>query len=105
MITAQFIIESLSEIKQSPSKVASEILNRYKTQDFKQVIVELSKELNVSKLKLVQIFCNQTGTDIGNLPGDYSLDDFIKKPPEDNSDDNDKPPVPFQLSAPTSWTN
>lgn len=105
MITSKFIIESILEVSQSPSKIADEILSRYPNKDFKQVISDLSIELGISKLKLIQIFCNQTGTDVGNLPGDYSLDDFVKKLPKDTQDKDEKPPEPFQLSSPTSWSN
>jgi hypothetical protein len=101
MITSRYITRTLNEIvSKSPSKIANEILDRYQTEDFKSVITSMSKEMMIPKVKLVQIFCNQTGTNAGDLPGGYSIHDFLKKPPPEPFNVDKKPPAPFQMSSP-----
>ena len=99
MVTAKFINNLVSEsiFPVSPSRIADEILKRYRNEDFKQVIIDISRRTNISKIKLVQIFCNQTGADIGDLPGDYSLHDFIKKPPPPDKGEKPQPIVQIPL--------
>ena len=82
MITAKFINNCIFEAvtSYSPSKLADEITRRYGNEDFKDVIDNVSERTGLSRVKLIQIFCDQIGADIGNLPGSYSLKDFVKKP-------------------------
>ena len=98
MIKSKFIIKVLTESLESPSELADQILKRYKSEDFKSVINDIAEKNNLSRLRLIRIFCDQTGTDTSNLPGGYSLNDFVKKPIIKKTDGKPLPPLQIDVS-------
>jgi hypothetical protein len=97
MNESNYITRLINEITLDPDKIVNEIIERYRTENFKKVISDISQKTKISKFKLVQMYCNKTGTDSGDLPGGYTLSDFMENPPSKAVHEPEKVEVPEKI--------
>ena len=90
MKESNFITRLINEVNLDPSKLVYDIIARYKSEDFKKVISDISNKTKIPKIRLVQLYCDQTGTETGNLPGGYVISDFLSKTPISKIDKDDE---------------
>jgi hypothetical protein len=97
MNESNYITRLINEITLDPDKIVNEIIERYRSENFKKVISDISQKTKISKFKLVQMYCNKTGTDSGDLPGGYTLSDFMENPPTKVVHEPEKVEVPEKI--------
>lgn len=81
MNESNYITRLINEITLDLDNIVDEIIDKYRSEDFKKVIFDMSQKTKISKFRLVQMYCDKTGTDSGSLPGGYTLSDFMEHPP------------------------
>jgi hypothetical protein len=97
MNESNYITRLINEITLDPDKIVDEIIAKYRNLDFKKVIFDMSQKTKISKFKLVQMYCDKTGTDSGNLPGGYTLSDFMDNPPSKTVHEPEKVEAPEKI--------